>query len=167
MSSCNRVAVKKQALHFSVILFCPTFSFTCMKAYLSTRVKIVITILCFGIAIAGFMLRLPTLFRGMDKEMHTAFYFMAAAFLNILFAKRNLLIHAGIFGFLYAFGYCIELAQDYSNTFFRKRIHGRFDPQDISANLQGLIYFSALWLVYIIGYYLLQKTRLQKKEQPE
>jgi hypothetical protein len=138
-----------------------------MKNYVSTRVKIIIVIICFGIAVAGFMLRLPRLFRGIDKEMHTAFYFIAAAFLNILFAKRKLLIHACIFSFLFAFGYCIELAQDYSNTFFRKRIHGRFDPEDISANLQGLIYFSALWLVYVVCYYLLKKTGWQKKEQPE
>lgn len=119
---------------------------------------------CFGIAIAGFMLRLPAIFRGLDKEMHTAFYFVAAAFLNILFAKRSIIIHTCIAGFLFAFGYCIELAQEYSNKLFRKRIHGRFDPEDVAANLQGLVYFSALWLLYIALYYLLKKKPATIKE---
>ncbi len=120
-----------------------------MNFNLSIRSKIFIAVFCFGIAIVGFMLKLPSMFRGMDKEMHAAFYFAAAAFLNLLFAKRNLLIHAFIFGFLYVFGYSIELAQEYSNRFFRRRIHGRFDPEDVAANLQGLIYFSAVWVVVI------------------
>lgn len=104
------------------------------------------------------MLKLPAMFRGMDKEMHALFYFLAAAFLNILFAKRNLVIHAFIFAFLYLFGYAIERAQEYSNKFFHKRIHGRFDPEDVASNLQGLIYFSAIWLVYATISVLLKKS---------
>lgn len=117
-----------------------------MKRNLRTTTKIVIAVVCFGIAVVGFMLKLPSMFRGMDKEMHAAFYFLAAAFLNILFAKRNFIIHAFIFVFLYLFGYGIELAQEYSNKFFHKRIHGRFDPEDVASNLQGLLYFSAIWI---------------------
>ncbi|RXK58044.1 hypothetical protein ESA94_18700 [Lacibacter luteus] len=124
---------------------------------LSIGTKIFIAVFCFGIAIVGFMLKLPSMFRGMDKEMHAAFYFLAAAFLNILFAKRNLIIHAFIFGLLYMFGYAIELAQEYSNKFFHKRIHGRFDPEDIASNLQGLVYFSAVWIVYIAICFLFRK----------
>jgi hypothetical protein len=135
-----------------------------MKIPFSNRIKILFAMVCFGIAIAGFMLRLPAIFRGLDKEMHTAFYFVAAAFLNILFAKRSIIIHACIAGFLFAFGYCIELAQEYSNKLFRKRIHGRFDPEDVAANLQGLVYFSALWLLYIALYYLLKKKPATIKE---
>lgn len=120
-----------------------------MKLNLSIWSKLFIAAFCFGIAIIGFMLKLPSMFRGMDKEMHAAFYFVAAAFLNILFAKRNLIIHAIIFGFLFSFGYAIELAQEYSNKFFHKRIHGRFDPEDVAANTQGLIYFSAVWIVVV------------------
>nr|WP_294908262.1 hypothetical protein [uncultured Lacibacter sp.] len=130
-----------------------------MKRNLSIWTKLFIAAFCFGIAIVGFMLKLPAMFRGMDKEMHAAFYFLAAAFLNILFAKRNLIIHAFIFGFLYVFGYVIELAQEYSNKFFRKRIHGRFDPEDIASNLQGLVYFSAVWLVVVALSFLFKKTK--------
>ncbi len=128
-----------------------------MNLTLSITQKIVLAVFCFGIAIVGFMLKLPSMFRGMDKEMHAAFYFAAAAFLNILFAKRNLLIHVFIFGFLYAFGYAIERAQEYSNKFFRSRIHGRFDPEDVAANLQGLIYFSVVWVIVVAISYLFKK----------
>lgn len=128
-----------------------------MKLNLSITQKIVLAVFCFGIAIVGFMLKLPSMFRGMDKEMHAAFYFAAAAFLNILFTKRNLLIHIFIFGFLYAFGYAIERAQEYSNKFFRSRIHGRFDPEDVAANLQGLIYFSVVWVIVVAISYLFKK----------
>lgn len=128
-----------------------------MKRNLSITQKLFIAVFCFGIAIVGFMWKLPSMFRGMDKEMHAAFYFVAAAFLNILFAKRNVLIHAFIFGFLYAFGYAIERAQEYSNRFFRSRIHGRFDPEDVAANLQGLIYFSVVWVIVVAISYLFKK----------
>lgn len=133
-----------------------------MKKNLSITTKIIVAVFCFGIAIVGFMLKLPSMFRGMDKEMHAAFYFLAAAFLNILFAKRNLIIHAFIFGFLYIFGYAIELAQEYSNKFFHKRIHGRFDPEDVASNLQGLIYFSAIWIVYAAISLLVKKPLTNK-----
>lgn len=138
-----------------------------MKRNLSITTKLVIAVFCFGIAIVGFMLKLPSMFRGMDKEMHAAFYFLAAAFLNILFAKRNLIIHAIIFGFLYMFGYAIELAQEYSNKFFHKRIHGRFDPEDVASNLQGLIYFSAIWIVYAAISFLIRKPAAATKPQPK
>ena len=134
---------------------------------LSIGRKLFIAVFCFGIAIVGFMLKLPAMFRGMDKEMHALFYFLAAAFLNILFAKRNLIIHAIIFGFLYSFGYCIELAQEYSNKYFHKRIHGRFDPEDVASNLQGLIYFSAIWIVYAAVSFLLKKPAVVTEPQPK
>jgi hypothetical protein len=136
-----------------------------MKRNLSIWQKIFIAVFCFGIAIVGFMLKLPSMFRGMDKEMHAAFYFVAAAFLNILFAKRNLIIHAVIFGFLYLFGYAIEMAQEYSNKFFHKRIHGRFDPEDVAWNLQGLIYFSAIWIIYAAISFLFKKPVVSKRPE--
>jgi len=110
-----------------------------MKRNLSIAQKLFIAVFCFGIAIVGFMLKLPAMFRGMDKEMHALFYFLAAAFLNILFAKRNLLIHAFIFAFLYMFGYAIERAQVYYYKFFRHRNHGRFTPQDFHSHLPGIL----------------------------
>lgn len=138
-----------------------------MKRNLSITAKLFIAAFCFGIAIVGFMLKLPAMFRGMDKEMHAAFYFVAAAFLNILFAKRNLIIHAIIFVLLYLFGYAIELAQEYSNKFFHRRIHGRFDPEDVASNLQGLIYFSAIWIVYAAISFLLKKPAGVIESQPK
>ena len=119
-----------------------------MKIRITFWQKILLALVAFAVAIIGFMVRLPSAFSHVDKEMHTLFYFLTAAFLNILFAKRNLLVHAFIFGFLYAFGVGIEYAQQYSNTYLHKKIHGNFDPEDIHANLQGLIAFSALWLFY-------------------
>jgi hypothetical protein len=125
-----------------------------MKFRIRLWQKILLVIAAFVLAIAGFMIRLPSSFSHVDKEMHILFYFLAAAFLNILFAKRNLLIHAFIFGLLYAFGVGIEYAQQYSNTYLHKKIHGNADPEDIHANLQGLIGFSALWLCYVVAIFL-------------
>ncbi len=120
-----------------------------MKVRITLWQKILLAIAAFVAAIAGFMLKLPSFFSHSDKEMHSLFYLLAAAFLNILFAKRSLLVHAFIFGFLYAFGVIIEYAQQYSNTFLHKKIHGNADPEDMYANLQGLMAFSALWLCYM------------------
>jgi len=114
------------------------------KLTLSQRV--LIASICFAIAIFGFMLKLPAAFRHIDKELHATFYFLAAAFLNILFAQTRILRHAAIFILLYGFGMAIEYAQSYSNRFFRTRIHGRYDPEDIQYNLKGLIAFSVLWV---------------------
>ena len=109
--------------------------------------KALILFACFGLAVFGFMLKLPAAFRHMDKELHAAFYFLAAAMLNVLFAGTKLLRHVVIFVGLYLFGVGIEAAQQWSNRFFRRRIHGRFDPEDIAWNLKGLLLFSALWLL--------------------
>ncbi|MGZ5254393.1 MAG: hypothetical protein ACXWV4_08560 [Flavitalea sp.] len=125
---------------------------------ITTTQKILIAIVCFTIAIIGFMLKLPSEFRHIDKELHAAFYFLAAALLNILFAKINLIRHAIIFAALYFFGMAIEFAQAYSNKFFRKRIHGRFDPEDVEANLNGLIAFSAVWIIFTMMILLFKKT---------
>jgi len=110
--------------------------------------KVFITLILFGIAILGFMLKLPSVFRGNDRYLHALFYFLAAGFLNLFFNVRNLFIHLAIFALLYLFGTAIEYAQEYSNSFFNARIHGRYDPEDIAWNLKGLLAFSALWLVY-------------------
>jgi len=135
-----------------------------MKMGLTCRQKILIAVLCFTISIIGFMMRLPSVFRHMDKELHALFYFMAAAFLNFLFAKTNMIKHVVIFIALYLFGVAIEYAQGYSNKFFRKRIHGRFDPEDIQSNLNGLIAFSALWLICTVGILVYKRATVKNKE---
>ena len=135
-----------------------------IKISFTNSQKILLTVLCFGMAVIGFMVRLPSVFRHMDKELHALFYFIAAAFLNLLFAKTNLIKHILIFVFLYLFGVFIEYAQGYSNKFFRKRIHGRFDPADIQSNLNGLIAFSALWLVCTVGIVVYKRVMVKNKE---
>ena len=133
-----------------------------MNLQLKTWQKILLTLFCFGIAIVGFIIKLPSTFRGYDKELHSAFYFCAAVFLNILFAKRNIIIHAVIFGALYVFGILIEHGQVMSKQLWQIP-HGRYDPEDVQGNLKGLLLFSAVWLVYIAIYYL---TRQKEETAP-
>lgn len=121
-----------------------------MKFRLSVSQKIFILFTCFIIAVIGFMIKLPSGLRHIDKELHATFYFFAAAFLNILFANTRLVRHAVIFAALYLFGMAIEYAQQYSNRFFRTRIHGRYDPEDLQSNLYGLVAFSLLWVVFTL-----------------
>ncbi len=115
---------------------------------LSNPVKILLVIICFAISVAGFLIRLPSVFSHYDKQLHSLFYFLAAGFLNILFTNKKILRHAIIFISLYSFGVCIEYAQEYSNKLLHKKIHGRYDVEDIHANLRGLIAFSILWLLF-------------------
>ena len=117
--------------------------------------KLIITFFCFSIAIVGFMIKLPVIFRHYDKELHSMFYFIAALFLNVLFVKRQLVI----FIFLFLFGVIIEFSQQYSNKFFSKRIHGRFDKEDVYSNLKGLILFSIIWLLITFIHYLFKSKQ--------
>ncbi len=136
-----------------------------MKLQLTIAHKLIITVLAFAIAITGFMVKLPAAFRHHDKELHALFYFLAAAFLNILFAQRKLLPHLIIFALLYLFGVAIEYAQEYSNQYFHMRIHGRYDKEDVLWNTKGLIAFSAVWILYAAAVLLFKKTGQQKKAQ--
>lgn len=118
--------------------------------------KLFLLILFLVASIIGFMLKLPSSFRNYDKELHFAFYFLAAAFLNILFGGKKLIWHVLIFAALFLFGICIEHAQEYSNTFFHKKIHGRYDPQDVASNFKGLLAFSAVWII-CVGFMFINK----------
>ena len=135
-----------------------------MKFRLTAWQKVGIVLASFAIAIVGFMIKLPSGFRHIDKELHAAFYFLAAALLNILFAKTRLVPHVIIFIVLYLFGAAIEYAQEYSNKFFRNRIHGRFDPEDIQSNLKGLLAFSLVWLLCTAFVLVYRKTTVKKDE---
>lgn len=134
-----------------------------MSTRLTTTHRLIITFVCFTAALIGFMVKLPATFRHIDKELHAVFYFLAAAFLNMLFAKRNLLYHTIIFIILYLFGMAIEYGQAYSNRFFTQRIHGRFDPEDLEWNLKGLVAFSVVWLVYAAVATIYKKTTVKSK----
>jgi len=118
-----------------------------MKLPLNKWTKIILATVCFAIAIIGFMIKLPSSFRHFDKELHSLFYFLAAAFLNLLFTNKKIAGHLFIFGSLYLFGVAIEYAQAYSNKLLHVRIHGRYDQEDVQSNLRGLIAFSILWII--------------------
>lgn len=110
--------------------------------------KTLLTILALILSVIGFMIKLPSVFHHYDKELHAAFYFLAAGFLNMLYGK-NFTTHILIFFVLLGFGIAIEYAQAYSNTLLHKRIHGRFDIEDVKANTKGLIVFSVIWIPYL------------------
>lgn len=112
------------------------------------------------------MVKLPSAFRHYDKELHSLFYFLAAAFLNVLFAKKRFTKHILIFAFLYLLGMSIEYAQEYSNQFFRKRIHGRYDKEDVLSNLKGLIAFSVVWVIYVgVGFFIKKSVMQQETDK--
>lgn len=98
----------------------------------------------------GFLFKLPPIFRSIDKEMHFLFYFFSAAFLNFLFVNGKVIKHLVMLFLLGGFGYLIEIFQEFSNKFFKNRINGNFDIQDIEYNLKGLLLFSMLWFFYYI-----------------
>ena len=128
-----------------------------MNLQLTTTTKIILVIAAAIFSIIGFMVKLPSTFRHIDKELHTAFYFLAAAFLNILFANNKLTLHLLIFLVLLLFGVSIEYAQEYSNKLLHVRIHGRFDIEDVKANVKGLIGFSVLWGLVVGGGFVFKK----------
>lgn len=127
-----------------------------MEIKLTNYQKLLLTFFCFSIAIIGFMIKLPSVFRNYDKELHSLFYFVAALFLNVLFRKRHLFI----FIFLFLFSVAIEFSQQYSNKFFSKRIHGRFDIEDVYSNVKGLLLFSAIWYFTRLISYLIKKNKI-------
>ncbi len=129
---------------------------------LSKGTKIGIIIVCLIISIIGFMIKLPSAFRHMDKELHALFYFLAAAFANLLYANRKITLHIIIFILLFLFGVAIEYAQAYSNTFFRVRIHGRFDIEDVAANTKGLLAFSIVWIMIVFVMFVYRKSSENK-----
>lgn len=112
-------------------------------------------------SIVGFLVKLPAVFRHYDKELHAAFYFLAAGFLNILFTNGKITRHILIFLALYFFSISIEYAQEYSNKLLHVRIHGRYDPEDVKYNLKGLIAYSVLWVFYRLALVVYNKVTLK------
>ena len=56
---------------------------------LNTWTKLFLVSAAFIVAVICFMIKLPAGFKHIDKELHAAFYFLAAAFLNFLFANKK------------------------------------------------------------------------------
>jgi len=133
-----------------------------MKLLLNKWTKIFLVAVFFAISVVGFLIKLPSAFRHYDKELHAAFYFLAAAFLNLLFSNKKIITHLLIFGCLYLFGICIEHAQAYCNKLFHVKFHGRYDPEDVRSNLKGLIAFSILWIVTVAILFAYKKTTVKE-----
>lgn len=121
-----------------------------MNFKFSNSTKIILVTGCFIASVTGFLVKLPSAFHHIDKELHFAFYFLAATFLNVLFNVTSLLKHLLIAVILFLFGIGIEFAQENYNKVFHVRIHGRFDPEDVKANLRGLIAFSIVWAIVML-----------------
>lgn len=108
--------------------------------------KVMILVVCFICSVIGFLMKIPVPLRGNDKLLHTGFYFCAAAFLHLLF-RRGLII---ILACLAVFGVMIEYLQELSNKVLHKRIHGRFDIEDVYANLKGLAIYTVIAVVFLL-----------------
>ena len=134
---------------------------------LNNWTKALLILLCIGLSAVGFLVKLPSSFRYIDKELHSVFYFLAAGFLNLLFANKNIVRHIVIFILLYIFGAAIEYAQEYSNKFFHKKIHGRYDIEDIQANLKGLVLFSVFWILAVVILFFYQKFKFAKVDDSQ
>ena len=129
---------------------------------LNTWTKLFLVSAAFIVAVICFMIKLPAGFKHIDKELHAAFYFLAAAFLNFLFANKKIGIHLLIFVVLFLFGILIEYAQEYSNKILHVKIHGRFDPEDVKSNLKGLVAFSICWMVYVGCMFMYKSTTVKE-----
>jgi putative exporter of polyketide antibiotics len=116
--------------------------------------KIIIVIICFLFALIGFLIKIPVPLRGNDKLLHTVFYVGAAAFLHILFGRGLIFILIG----LALFGVLIEYLQPLCNKLFHTKVHGRFDKEDIYANLKGLAIYTAIAVVFLSTRYVLRKN---------
>jgi len=134
---------------------------------LNNWTKALLILLCISLSVVGFLVKLPSNFRQIDKELHSVYYFSAAALLNILFANKNIIRHIVIFISLFLFGVGIEYAQEYSNKFFHKRIHGRYDVEDIQSNLKGLVLFSVFWILLVIILFVYNKFKFAKVDDSQ
>lgn len=115
---------------------------------ITNNLKFLIVAICFVISCYGFLIKLPIPFRKIDTELHALFFFIAAAFLNVLFKVKKLNNHFLIFGMLFLFSTLIEFAQEFTNKLTHNKIHGDFDPNDLKYNLIGLTLYSVFWLMY-------------------
>jgi len=121
--------------------------------------KAIILAMIAVMSIIGFMIKLPKVFIGYDKELHFLFYFCAILILSSVLAKQKYLYHLWICAMLFCFGVFIECMQEVSNQFVTRKIHGNFDPEDVAYNLQGIIYASLLWSVYTIVKIIIDKRK--------
>ena len=97
-------------------------------------------------ALIGFMIKLPKVFGHYDKQLHFLFYFYASFIVCYFYANNKKINFLVIIFCLISFGFFIEYFQEYSNRFFKKRIHGSFDIEDIKYNILGISLYSSIWI---------------------
>ena len=113
-----------------------------------TEIGLIVTLLM--LSFFGFMLKLPSVFRYHDRELHFLFYLLTAIFFNLIFGKEKLTYLVTIFFSLLIFGIGIEVLQELSNHISTKKIHGNFDPVDVFYNVLGLIVATLFWGVSLM-----------------
>ncbi len=127
-----------------------------------TEIGLIVTLLM--ISFFGFMLKLPSVFRHHDRELHFLFYLLTAIFFNLIFGKEKLTYLVTIFFSLMIFGIGIEVLQELSNQISSKKIHGNFDPVDVFYNILGLIVATLFWGVSLMVKKILTKLNDSENE---
>ena len=113
-----------------------------------SEMGLIMTVLMFSFI--GFMVKLPSVCRHHDRELHFLFHLLTAIFLYLNFGKNKISNHVIIFIFLLIFGIGIEVIQELSNHILNKKIHGNFDPLDVFYNVIGLIVATLFWAFSLI-----------------
>jgi ABC-type iron transport system FetAB permease component len=113
-----------------------------------TEIGLIMTLIT--LSFIGFIIKLPSVFRHHDSELHFLFYLLTAIFFYFIFGKNRMSNHIVIFFLLLIFGIGIEVMQELSNHLLPKKIHGKFDPKDVFYNLLGLIAATLFWGVSLL-----------------
>ena len=113
-----------------------------------SEIGLIMTLLT--LSFIGFIIKLPSVFRHHDSELHFLFYLLTAIFFYFIFGKNRMSNHIVIFFLLLIFGIGIEVMQELSNHLLPKKIHGKFDPKDVFYNLLGLIAATLFWGVSLL-----------------
>jgi hypothetical protein len=113
-----------------------------------SEIGLIMTLLT--LSFIGFIIKLPSVFRHHDSELHFLFYLLTAIFFYFIFGKNRMSNHIMIFFLLLIFGIGIEVMQELSNHLLPKKIHGKFDPKDVFYNLLGLIAATLFWGVSLL-----------------
>jgi hypothetical protein len=115
-----------------------------------TKSEIGLIMTLITLSFIGFIIKLPSVFRHHDSELHFLFYLLTAIFFYFIFGKNRMSNHIVIFFLLLIFGIGIEVMQELSNHLLPKKIHGKFDPKDVFYNLLGLIAATLFWGVSLL-----------------
>jgi ABC-type iron transport system FetAB permease component len=113
-----------------------------------SEIGLIMTLLT--LSFIGFIIKLPSVFRHHDSELHFLFYLLTAIFFYFIFGKNRMSNHIVIFFLLLIFGIGIEVMQELSNHLLPKKIHGKFDPKDVFYNLLGLVAATVFWGVSLL-----------------